>query len=264
MSLNQARMSSFRTSRPSLTSKLRGCKTIGGLRFWNHTFEWTTEGIFFRNISWSSLRVGCRSWTSILQSSSGLFSMRRGGSLIQKRLKRLFLGAEIFCPWWILVALCLQLRTPFSKCTPPFELQALFGTTAGKGSLLIVSGKSSKSKGDKGSDEKGPKQACHCCQWLEWLWGQFEKHHRISDKLDFDQQVGHFKDVHVYPGPKDADGTIVRWAWSVLTAAIILLILLVLLVLLVLLILLVLLVLCTIDRSTTRAVVVGEMWGKVS
>jgi len=39
-----------------------------------------------------------------------------------------------------------------------------------------------------------------------------------------DFEVGHFRDVHVYPGPKDADGTIVR--------------------------------------STTRAVVVGEMWGK--
>ena len=123
-------MSSFRTSRPSLTSKRRGCKTIGGRRFWNHTFEWAPEGIFLRNISWSSLRVGCRSWTATLQSSSGLFSMRRGGSLTQKRfilLPLLFLGTKIFlslfAEFWSLCAFSLGhpflnvfLRLNFKLC----------------------------------------------------------------------------------------------------------------------------------------------------
>ena len=37
--------------------------------------------------------------------------------------------------------------------------------------------------------------------WWTWL---------ISDEF----QVGHFRDVHVYPGPVDADGRIVRWVYS--------------------------------------------------
>ena len=37
-------------------------------------------------------------------------------------------------------------------------------------------------------------------------WGNFI----LSQICNFVHQVGHFKDVHVYPGPIDAEGTIVR------------------------------------------------------